>query len=109
MRNQPAIQKEEEINMNSQYKALNEMRRLTSPFRKARSSRTGRRRKRVIGYVGPAVPEEMIHAAKMLALRVSGDNEPIPTNTSMPNLRPNVSTFARSVCQNGGRWQVGFP
>ena len=107
MRNQPAIQKEKEINMNNQSKALNEMRRLTSPFPESTLVKDWQADgKRVIGYVGPAVPEEMIHAAKMLPLRVSGDNEPIPMNTVDTYLRPNVSTFARSVCQTvvDGKW-----
>jgi len=60
----------------------------------------------VIGYVGPGVPEEMIHAAKMLPLRVSCDNEPVPADKVDAYLMPNVSTFARSVFQTvlDGKW-----
>jgi benzoyl-CoA reductase/2-hydroxyglutaryl-CoA dehydratase subunit BcrC/BadD/HgdB len=93
--------------MNKQLKALNEMRRLTSPFPESGIVKDWKARgKRVIGYVGPGVPEEMIHAAKMLPLRVSGDNEPIPTDKVDGYLMPGVSTFARSVFQTvlDGKW-----
>jgi benzoyl-CoA reductase subunit C len=93
--------------MKSQLQALKEMRRLTSPFPESTAVKDWKAQgKRVIGYLGPAVPEEMIHAAKMLPLRVSGDNEPVPTNTVDAYLMPNVSTFARSVFQMvlDGKW-----
>jgi benzoyl-CoA reductase/2-hydroxyglutaryl-CoA dehydratase subunit BcrC/BadD/HgdB len=93
--------------MNNQYKAVKEMRRLTSPFPESTAVKDWKAQgKRVIGYVGPAVPEEMIHAAKMLPMRVSGDNEPVPTNTVDAYLLPQVSTFARSVFQTvlDGKW-----
>jgi benzoyl-CoA reductase/2-hydroxyglutaryl-CoA dehydratase subunit BcrC/BadD/HgdB len=93
--------------MNSQFQALKEMKRLTSPFPESTVVKGWKARgKRVIGYVGPGVPEEMIHAAKMLPLRVSGDNEPVPTNTVDAYLAPTVSTFARSVFQTAldGKW-----
>jgi len=86
--------------MNKQLKALNEMRQLTSPFPESTVVKDWKARgKRVIGYVGPGVPEEMIHAAKMLPLRVSCDNEPVPPGTVDAYLMPGVSTFARSVFQ----------
>ena len=86
--------------MNKQLKALNEMRQLTSPFPECTVVKDWKARgKRVIGYVGPGVPEEMIHAAKMLPLRVSCDNEPVPPGTVDAYLMPGVSTFARSVFQ----------
>jgi benzoyl-CoA reductase/2-hydroxyglutaryl-CoA dehydratase subunit BcrC/BadD/HgdB len=93
--------------MSDQYKALKEMRRLTSPFPESTVVKDWKAQgKRVIGYVGPAVPEEVIHAAKMLPLRVSGDNEPVPTDTVDAYLLPQVSTFARSVLQTAldGKW-----
>lgn len=86
--------------MNKQLKSLNEMRQLTSPFPESTVVKDWKARgKRVIGYVGPGVPEEMIHAAKMLPLRVSCDNEPVPPGTVDAYLMPGVSTFARSVFQ----------
>ena len=86
--------------MNKQLKALNEMRQLTSPFPESTVVKDWKARgKRVIGYVGPGVPEEMIHAAKMLPLRVSCDNQPVPTDKVDAYLMPGVSTFARSVFQ----------
>jgi benzoyl-CoA reductase/2-hydroxyglutaryl-CoA dehydratase subunit BcrC/BadD/HgdB len=93
--------------MNSQFQALKEMRRLTSPFPESTVVKDWKARgKRVIGYVGPGVPEEMIHAAKMLPLRVSCDNEPVPTDKVDAYLMPNVSTFVRSVFQTvlDGKW-----
>jgi benzoyl-CoA reductase/2-hydroxyglutaryl-CoA dehydratase subunit BcrC/BadD/HgdB len=93
--------------MNNQFQALKEMRRLTLPFPESTVVKDWKTRgKRVIGYVGPGVPEEMIHAAKMLPLRVNGDNEPVPTGTVDAYLMPGVSTFARSVFQTvlDGKW-----
>jgi benzoyl-CoA reductase/2-hydroxyglutaryl-CoA dehydratase subunit BcrC/BadD/HgdB len=93
--------------MSSQFQALKEMKRLTSPFPESTVVKDWKARgKRVIGYVGPAVPEEMIHAAKMLPLRVSCDNQPVPTDKVDAYLAPTVSTFARSVFQTAldGKW-----
>jgi benzoyl-CoA reductase/2-hydroxyglutaryl-CoA dehydratase subunit BcrC/BadD/HgdB len=93
--------------MSGQLQALKEMRRQTSPFPESTVVKDWKARgKRVIGYVGPGAPEEMIHAAKMLPLRVSGDNEPVPTDKVDAYLMPNVSTFARSVFQTvlDGKW-----
>jgi benzoyl-CoA reductase subunit C len=93
--------------LNYQLQALKEIRRLTSPFPESTVVKDWKARgKRVIGYVGPGVPEEMIHAAKMLPLRVSGDNEPVPADTVDGYLLPGVSTFARSVFQTvlDGKW-----
>jgi benzoyl-CoA reductase/2-hydroxyglutaryl-CoA dehydratase subunit BcrC/BadD/HgdB len=93
--------------MSSQFQALKEMKRLTSPFPESTVVKDWKARgKRVIGYVGPGVPEEMIHAAKMLPLRVSGDNQPVPTDKVDAYLAPTVSTFARSVFQTAldGKW-----
>jgi benzoyl-CoA reductase/2-hydroxyglutaryl-CoA dehydratase subunit BcrC/BadD/HgdB len=93
--------------MNTPFQALKEMKRLTSPFPESTVVKDWKARgKRVIGYVGPGVPEEMIHAAKMLPLRVSCDNEPVPPGTVDAYLMPGVSTFARSVFQTvlDGKW-----
>jgi benzoyl-CoA reductase/2-hydroxyglutaryl-CoA dehydratase subunit BcrC/BadD/HgdB len=93
--------------MSGQLQALKEMHRLTSPFPESTVVKDWKARgKRVIGYVGPGVPEEMIHAAKMLPLRVSCDNEPVPTGTVDSYLMPGVSTFARSTFQTvlDGKW-----
>jgi benzoyl-CoA reductase/2-hydroxyglutaryl-CoA dehydratase subunit BcrC/BadD/HgdB len=93
--------------MSGQFQALKEIRRLTSPFPESTVIKDWKARgKRVIGYVGPGVPEEMIHAARMLPVRVSGDNEPVPTGTVDGYLMPGVSTFARSVFQTvlNGKW-----
>jgi len=93
--------------MSSQFQALKEMEHLTSPFPESTVVKDWKARgKRVIGYVGPGVPEEMIHAAKMLPLRVSCDNQPVPTDKVDAYLAPTVSTFARSVFQTvlDGKW-----
>jgi benzoyl-CoA reductase/2-hydroxyglutaryl-CoA dehydratase subunit BcrC/BadD/HgdB len=93
--------------MNTPLQALKEMKRLMSPFPESTVVRDWKAQgKRVIGYVGPGVPEEMIHAAKMLPLRISCDNEPVPTDKVDAYIMPNVSTFARSVFQTvlDGKW-----
>jgi benzoyl-CoA reductase/2-hydroxyglutaryl-CoA dehydratase subunit BcrC/BadD/HgdB len=93
--------------MNTPFLAIKEMKRLTSPFPESTVVKDWKAGgKRVIGYVGPGVPEEMIHAARMLPLRVSCDNEPIPTDKVDGYLMPGVSTFARSVFQTAldGKW-----
>jgi benzoyl-CoA reductase/2-hydroxyglutaryl-CoA dehydratase subunit BcrC/BadD/HgdB len=93
--------------MNIQFQALEEMKRITSPFPESRSVKDWRAcGKRVMGYLGPGVPEEIIHAARMLPLRVSGDNEQVLTNKAEGYLLDNVSTFARSVFQTAldGKW-----
>jgi len=93
--------------MSGQFQALKQMRRLTSPFPESTVVKDWKARgKRVIGYIGPGVPEEVIHAARMLPLRVSGDNEPVPTDKVDAYLMPNVSTFVRSVFQTvlDGKW-----
>jgi benzoyl-CoA reductase/2-hydroxyglutaryl-CoA dehydratase subunit BcrC/BadD/HgdB len=65
--------------MNTPFKALNEMVRLTSPFPESvtvKAWKAGARK--IIGFAYLAVPEEIIHAAGMLPFRLSGDNEPLP-------------------------------
>jgi benzoyl-CoA reductase/2-hydroxyglutaryl-CoA dehydratase subunit BcrC/BadD/HgdB len=93
--------------MSGQLQALKEFRRLTSPFPESTAVKEWKAQgKRVIGYVGPGVPEEMIHAANMLPLRVSGDNEPVPANKVDAYIMPSASTFARTVFQAvlDGKW-----
>jgi benzoyl-CoA reductase/2-hydroxyglutaryl-CoA dehydratase subunit BcrC/BadD/HgdB len=65
--------------MNTPFKTLSEMVRLTTPFPesvtvKAWKAGAGK----IIGLAYLHVPEEVIHAAGMLPFRLSGDNAPLP-------------------------------
>jgi len=65
--------------MNTPFKALNEMVRLTSPFPESVTVKDWKSgAKKIIGLAYLAVPEEVIHAAGMLPFRLSGDNAPLP-------------------------------
>lgn len=86
--------------MNTPFKALDEMMRLTAPFAesvavKAWKARAGR----IIGVAYLAVPEEIIHAAEMLPFRVSGDNEPLPMELADSQLLPNNCSVMRGIWQ----------
>ncbi len=65
--------------MNTPFKALSEMIRLTSPFPESVTVKAWKAdARKIIGLAYLAVPEEVIHAAGMLPFRLSGDNEPLP-------------------------------
>jgi benzoyl-CoA reductase/2-hydroxyglutaryl-CoA dehydratase subunit BcrC/BadD/HgdB len=86
--------------VNTPFNALSEMVRLTSPFPesvtvKAWKARAGR----IIGVAYLAVPEEIIHAAEVLPFRVSGDNEPLPTELADSQLLPNNCSVMRGIWQ----------
>jgi len=64
--------------MNTPFKALDEMNRLTSPFPESVAVKDWKKAgRKVIGWYNPYVPEEIIHAAGMLPFEVTGDNEPV--------------------------------
>jgi benzoyl-CoA reductase/2-hydroxyglutaryl-CoA dehydratase subunit BcrC/BadD/HgdB len=93
--------------MSGQLQSLKEIRRLASPFPESAAVKDWKARgKRVVGYVGPGVPEEMIHAARMLPVRVSGDNEPIATDKVDAYIAATASSFAHAVFQTvlDGKW-----
>jgi benzoyl-CoA reductase/2-hydroxyglutaryl-CoA dehydratase subunit BcrC/BadD/HgdB len=86
--------------MKTSLKALNEMIRLTSPFPESITVKAWKdRARRIIGVAYLAVPEEIIHAAEMLPFRVSGDNEPLPTQLADSQLLPNNCSVMRGIWQ----------
>jgi benzoyl-CoA reductase/2-hydroxyglutaryl-CoA dehydratase subunit BcrC/BadD/HgdB len=65
--------------MNTPFKTLSEMIRLTSPFPESVTVKAWKAdARKIIGLAYLAVPEEVIHAAGMLPFRLSGDNAPLP-------------------------------
>jgi len=86
--------------MNAPLKALLEMRRMTTPFPRGPAVEewkgVGRR---VVGFVGLAVPEEMIHAARMLPFRVSADNDPVPLQEAAGCMPEKTGSVARTILQ----------
>jgi len=86
--------------MNAPLKALLEMQRLTTPFPRGTAvedwKAVGRR---VVGFVGLAVPEEIIHAARMLPFRVSADNDPVVLREAAACMPATTSPVARTTLQ----------
>ena len=86
--------------MNAPLKAFLEMQRLTTPFPRGTAveewKAVGRR---VVGFVGPAVPEEVIHAARMLPFRVSADNDAVPLQEAAACMPTNTGSVARTLLQ----------
>ena len=86
--------------MKTPFTALNEMTRLTSPFAESVAVKEWKARAgRIIGVAYLAVPEEIIHAAQMLPFRVSGDNDPLPTELADSQLLPNNCSVMRGIWQ----------
>lgn len=86
--------------MKTPFNALNEMIRLTSPFPESITVKAWKTQaKRIIGVAYLAVPEEIIHAAGMLPFRVSGDNQPLPTELANSQLLPNNCSVLRGMWQ----------
>jgi benzoyl-CoA reductase subunit C len=86
--------------MNAPLKALLEMQRMTTPFPRGTAveewKAVGRR---VVGFVGLAVPEEIIHAARMLPFRVSADNDPVALREAAACMPANNGSVARTILQ----------
>jgi benzoyl-CoA reductase/2-hydroxyglutaryl-CoA dehydratase subunit BcrC/BadD/HgdB len=93
--------------MSGPLKALEDMKRLTSPFPHSGVAKQWQAEgKKVLGYVGPGVPEEIIHAARMMPCRVTADNEPVSIDEVQGYMLTNVSSFPRAVLQTvlEGKW-----
>jgi benzoyl-CoA reductase/2-hydroxyglutaryl-CoA dehydratase subunit BcrC/BadD/HgdB len=76
------------------------MKRLTTPFPEGAAVKEWKAAGgRVVGYTGLAVPEEIIHAARMLPFRISGDNEPVSLREAEACMLPNTSSVARTILQ----------
>jgi benzoyl-CoA reductase/2-hydroxyglutaryl-CoA dehydratase subunit BcrC/BadD/HgdB len=86
--------------MTAQLRCLMEMKRLTTPFPESTAVREWKAGGgRVLGYSGLAVPEEIIHAARMLPFRISADNEPVSMQKAEACMLPNTSSVARTLLQ----------
>jgi len=86
--------------VNTPLKALAEMQRLSTPFPEGTAVRAWKAEGgRVVGFVGLGVPEELIHAARMLPFRISADNEPIALQKAEGYMLANTSSVARTFLQ----------
>jgi benzoyl-CoA reductase subunit C len=86
--------------MNTPFKALDEMIRLTAPFPESVTVKewkaTGRK---VIGWFNPYIPEEIIHAAGMLPFEVTGNNEPVQMQGAEAHIYSNSCSKIRTCWQ----------
>ena len=86
--------------MNAPLQALNEMQRLSSPFPESVIIKNWKAAgKKVIGWVNPYVPEEIIYAAGMLPFQVSGNNEPVQMQGAEAYIWSNTCSYIRSCWQ----------
>ena len=86
--------------MNVPLMALAEMQRLTMPFPEGTAVRAWQAEGgRVVGFVGLAVPEEIIHAARMLPFRVSADNDPVPLQDAASCMPADTCSVASTILQ----------
>jgi benzoyl-CoA reductase/2-hydroxyglutaryl-CoA dehydratase subunit BcrC/BadD/HgdB len=86
--------------MNAPLKTLMEMKRVTTPFPEGTAVKEWKAEGgRVVGFVGLGVPEEIIHAAKMLPFHISADNESISLQKAEAYLLANTSSVARTILQ----------
>jgi benzoyl-CoA reductase/2-hydroxyglutaryl-CoA dehydratase subunit BcrC/BadD/HgdB len=86
--------------MNTPFKALNEMIRLTSPFPESVAVKEWKATGRfVIGWFNPYVPEEIIHAAGMLPFEITGDNEPVQMQGAEAHIWANSCSKIRTCWQ----------
>jgi len=95
--------------MTAPLKALSEMQRLSSPFPESIAVKdwkaTGHK---VIGWVNPYVPEEMIRAAGMLPFQVTGDNEPVQMQGAEGYMFSNTCSYIRTCWQLQRDGKYGF-
>ena len=86
--------------MNAPLLALNEMQRLSSPFPESVTVKDWKAAgKKVIGWVNPYIPEEIIYAAGMLPIQVSGDNEPVQMQGAEAYILSNSCSYIRTCWQ----------
>jgi benzoyl-CoA reductase/2-hydroxyglutaryl-CoA dehydratase subunit BcrC/BadD/HgdB len=95
--------------MNTPFNALNEMIRLTSPFPESVTIKDWKvAGKKVIGWVNPYVPEEIIYAAGMLPFQVTGDNEPVQMQGAEAHILSNSCSYIRTCWQLQLDGKYGF-
>jgi benzoyl-CoA reductase/2-hydroxyglutaryl-CoA dehydratase subunit BcrC/BadD/HgdB len=86
--------------MNTPFKALSEMIRQTSPFPESVTIKEWKTAgKKVLGWVNPYVPEEIIYAAGMLPVQVTGDNEPVQMQGAEAHILSNSCSYIRTCWQ----------
>lgn len=86
--------------MNTPFKALDEMIRLTSPFPESITVKEWKAAgKKVIGWFNPYVPEEIIHAAGMLPFEVTGNNDPVQMQGAEAHIYSNSCSKIRTCWQ----------
>jgi benzoyl-CoA reductase/2-hydroxyglutaryl-CoA dehydratase subunit BcrC/BadD/HgdB len=86
--------------MSAPLKSLAEMKRLTTPFPEGTAAKEWKAGGgRIVGYTGLAVPEEIIHAARMLPFRISADNEPVSLRKADACMLPSTSPAERALLQ----------
>jgi benzoyl-CoA reductase/2-hydroxyglutaryl-CoA dehydratase subunit BcrC/BadD/HgdB len=95
--------------MNTPFKTLNEMIRLTSPFPESVTVKDWKAAgKKVLGWVNPYVPEEIIYAAGMLPFQVSGNNEPVQMQGAEAYILANSCSYIRTCWQLQLDGKYGF-
>ena len=86
--------------MNAPLQTLNEMQRLTSPFPESATIKDWKASgRKVIGWVNPYVPEEILHAAGMLPFQITGDNEPVQMQGAEAYIYANSCSYFRTCWQ----------
>ena len=95
--------------MNTPFKALDEMIRLTSPFPESVTVKDWKASGgKVIGWVNQYVPLEIIHAAGMLPFQVTGDNEPVQMQGAEAQILSNTCSYIRTCWQLQLDGKYGF-
>lgn len=95
--------------MTAPLQALLEMKRRTTPFPAGTVVEQWKAGGgRVVGFVGLAVPEEIIHAARMLPFGVGADNDPVPLREADACMPANTSASARAILQMALDGRYGF-
>jgi benzoyl-CoA reductase/2-hydroxyglutaryl-CoA dehydratase subunit BcrC/BadD/HgdB len=93
--------------VNAPLQALSEMQRLTSPFPESITVKEWKaKQKKVVGWFNPYIPEEIIHAAGMLPIEVTGDNEPVQMQGAERYIYSNSCSKIRTCwqLQLDGKW-----
>jgi len=95
--------------MNAPLEALGEMQRLTSPFPESITVKDWKAQgRKVLGWVNPYVPEEIIRAAGMLPFQVTGDNEPVQMQGAESYMFSNTCSYIRTCWQLQRDGRYGF-
>jgi len=95
--------------MNAPLQALGEMQRLTSPFPESIAVKDWKAQgHKVLGWVNPYVPEEIIRAAGMLPFQITGDNEPVQMQGAESYMFSNTCSYIRTCWQLQRDGKYGF-